>query len=227
MNPANIDVTYADMECAACGFHWRQCEVNKGFATITSDCPACHGKAKTGAPVIWSCVAAGVGIVWSELEIDKLMDIGSKSGYPSSALSNFAPHPFEIDGIQVCSMEGWLQSIKFKAEPMQRHVCTLVGITAKRRGAKKHWQESQTLWWKGMPYKRESEEYQALLDRAYAALAKNDGFRRALLASGDSVLTHTMGRTNPKETVLTQAEFCGRLTRLRAIAKMEERKCSG
>ena len=150
------------------------------------------------------------------------MNIGSKSGYPSSALSNFAPHPFLFDGVECASAEGWLQSLKFKAEPMQQHVCTLVGLTAKRRGSKKNWQRTQTLWWKGVPYKRESKEYQMLLDRAYAALAKNKSFRRALLASGDATLKHTIGRTDPKQTILTQAEFCNRLTCFRAIAKMEE-----
>lgn len=34
------------------------------------------------------------------------MDIGSKNGYPASALSNFAPHPFTIDGVECNSMEG-------------------------------------------------------------------------------------------------------------------------
>lgn len=34
------------------------------------------------------------------------MDIGSGSGYPTSALSNFAPHPFIIDGIECNGMEG-------------------------------------------------------------------------------------------------------------------------
>jgi predicted NAD-dependent protein-ADP-ribosyltransferase YbiA (DUF1768 family) len=38
------------------------------------------------------------------------MDIGSGAGYPASALSNFSPHPFEIDGITCNSMEGFLQS---------------------------------------------------------------------------------------------------------------------
>ena len=28
------------------------------------------------------------------------MDIGSGSGFPSATLSNFAPHPFVIDGIE-------------------------------------------------------------------------------------------------------------------------------
>lgn len=36
------------------------------------------------------------------------MDIGSGSGYPSSTLSNFAPHPFVMDGVECNSMEGFL-----------------------------------------------------------------------------------------------------------------------
>ena len=43
------------------------------------------------------------------------MDIGSGNGYPSSALSNFAPHEFELDGVKCASMEGFLQSLKFKS----------------------------------------------------------------------------------------------------------------
>lgn len=39
------------------------------------------------------------------------MDIGSKSGYPSSALSNFAGHRFTLDGVEIWSMEGFLQRI--------------------------------------------------------------------------------------------------------------------
>jgi len=154
------------------------------------------------------------------------MDIGSKSKYPSNALSNFAPHPFVFDGVEIASMEGWLQSLKFKNPDMQRHVCTLVGITAKRRGAKKNWKTTQTLWWKGKPYRRGGHEYQVLLERAYSALAQNSKFRKALLASGDARLTHSIGRTNPSETILTRAEFCGILTRLRAQMKMEKNRAS-
>lgn len=146
------------------------------------------------------------------------MDIGSGRGYPSSALSNFAPHAFEFDGVQVASMEGLLQAFKFDKIHMQIEVCKNVGIVAKRRGSgrSKHWQRVQKLWWNGVEYDRHGPEYQALLDRAYDALATNDGFRRALLATGNATLTHSIGRQNPSETVLTRAEFCSRLTRLRA-----------
>lgn len=70
--------------------------------------------------------------------------------------------------------------------------------------------------WQGKEYQRDSEDYQKLLDIAYDALFQNEGFRRALIASGDAVLTHSIGKTDPKVTVLTRSEFCGRLMRLRA-----------
>ena len=55
------------------------------------------------------------------------MDIGSGNGYPESALSNFAPHKFTIDNVECNSMEGFLQSLKFKNPDMQKEVCKLVG----------------------------------------------------------------------------------------------------
>ena len=65
------------------------------------------------------------------------MDIGSQNGWPASALSNFAPHPFIIDGVECASMEGFLQSLKFKNPEMQKEVCKLVGKAAKFKGKKK------------------------------------------------------------------------------------------
>ena len=65
------------------------------------------------------------------------MNIGAGTGYPSGALSNFAPHPFVIDGVECASMEGFLQSLKFKEPEMQKHVCLLVGKAAKFKGKKK------------------------------------------------------------------------------------------
>jgi len=77
------------------------------------------------------------------------MDIKSGCGYPASSLSNFTPHPFVMNGVECASMEGFLQSLKFKNPDMQKHVCTLVGKKAKFKGKKKKWWRTQTLWWKG------------------------------------------------------------------------------
>ena len=144
------------------------------------------------------------------------LDIASGRGYPAAALSNFAPHRFVFDGVECQSMEGLLQAFKFKEPSIQREVCRLVGAAAKRRGSQRNWQRKQALYWGGLEYKRSSSDYQRLLDRAFSALATNQDFRRALYATEDAVLTHSIGKHNPAETVLTRREFCAQLTRLRA-----------
>ena len=144
------------------------------------------------------------------------MDIGSGTGWPSAALSNFAPHPFTIDGIECASMEGFLQSLKYKEPDMQIEVCKLVGKAAKFKGKKKKWWRTQTLYWQGQEFKRDSQEYQDLLDRAFNALAQNTGFQKALLATGKATLTHSIGKSKEQETVLTKQEFCSRLTNIRS-----------
>lgn len=148
------------------------------------------------------------------------MDIGSKSGYPAGALSNFSPHPFEIDGVKCNSMEGFLQGLKFESKEMQEYVCTLVGYAAKKKGHNKNWQEKQTLYWRGVPIKRDSDEYQNLLNRAYNAMYENKKFRAALEASKGATLTHSMGKNKKSDTVLTTQEFCSRLTHLRDKGKL-------
>lgn len=98
---------------------------------------------------------------------------------------------------------------------MQKEVCKMVGKQAKFKGKKKKWYKTQTLYWQGVEYKRDSQEYQELLDRAFAALAQNTGFQKALLATGTATLTHSIGKTDIKQTVLTKQEFCSRLTKIR------------
>lgn len=128
------------------------------------------------------------------------MDIYSKGSYPSSELSNFAAHKFTIDGIECASMEGFLQSLKFKDIDMQKYVCTLTGIVAKNKGHNCTWWKSQKLYWSGKEIDRHGQEYQDLLDRAYLALAKNVKFRRALMLIGKEVLTHSIGQTDAHKT---------------------------
>jgi predicted NAD-dependent protein-ADP-ribosyltransferase YbiA (DUF1768 family) len=152
------------------------------------------------------------------------MDIGSGNTYPANALSNFAPHPFEIDGVPCNSMEGFLQSLKFESKEMQEYVCTLVGYAAKKKGRNKNWKQPQILYWREIPIKRDSREYQDLLDHAYTELYKNTKFKAALEASGKAVLTHSMGKSKKSETVLTTREFCSRLTKLRDNGTLQEPK---
>lgn len=143
------------------------------------------------------------------------MDISSGSRYPASSLSNFVPHEFIIDNIKCASMEGFLQSLKFQNPEMQKYVCSLVGKAAKFKGKNKKWQKTGNLYWQGEVIKRDSERYQELLDKAYNALAKNQSFKKALLATGNATLTHSIGKTKISETILTKTEFVSRLTKIR------------
>jgi len=151
------------------------------------------------------------------------MNISSGGKYPSNALSNFAPHPFIFDRVEVAGMEGFLQSLKFKNPDMQKEVCKLVGRGAKYNGKGKNWQRDGVLYWRGKEILRNSDEYQDLLDRVYGAIfEQSQSFRKALMASGNATLTHSLGRNKPSETILTRSEFCKRLTKLRELHKNDK-----
>ena len=151
------------------------------------------------------------------------MDISSRNHGAAGKLSNFTPRPFNFRGLVVNSMEGLLQSLKFKEPAMQKHCCTLTGFKAKKFGSKKNWQETQTLWWDGQPIKRDSDEYQELLDEAFESLFRgNQKARKTLLSTQDANLTHSIGRSKMNETVLTKQEFCSRLMKIRKTLQSEE-----
>jgi len=144
------------------------------------------------------------------------MDIHSKGEYPSNMLSNFAPHEFEIDGVKCGGMEGFLQSLKYKNVTKQKSICALSGKEAKAAGSKKWlWKWTHNVWWQGKKIKRNSESFSELIDRAYMELSKNPNFAKALLDSGDAVLTHSIGSHDPLKTILTEEEFVAQLNKIR------------
>lgn len=154
------------------------------------------------------------------------MEVGSKNSYPAGALSNFTAHAFIIDDIQCASMEGFLQSLKFKSEEMQKEVCTYIGFKAKKKGYGKNWQVNQILYWKGEEIPRSSKRYQELITYAYDCMfEQSDKFKSALRAAGENAnFTHSIGKKRINETVLTESEFCGQLMRLkRKLFNLEEK----
>ena len=153
------------------------------------------------------------------------MDNHSGGAYPASKLTNFAPNAFIFRGITVAGMEGLLQAFKFDKLHMQLYVCTLFGMAAKKKGSKRNWRRDQTLYWQGEELDRQGPEYQQLLDEAYMAMfTQHEGARRALLATGNATLTHSLGKKKESETVLTEREFCSRLMRCRSHFQALERK---
>jgi len=146
-------------------------------------------------------------------------DISSRGFWPLRSLSNFTKRHFQFDGIECRSIEGVLQSFKFEDETEQERICQLIGGRAKRAGRESEWQKTQTLYWRGAAYPRDSADYQQLLDRLYdAAFEQDDTFASALRETGSRALVHTMGSADPRRTVLTEREFCDRLQTLRTRA---------
>ena len=152
--------------------------------------------------------------------MNTVVDIHSKGEYPSCALSNFAEYEFFIDNVKCAGMEGFLQSLKFRSVRKQKQVCLLSGKEAKcstrHTLAQLRWRMTHNLYWQGKRINRLSDEYQKLLDRAYEALSENVNFQTALKASLPYTLTHSIGKTDMKKTVLTEYELISRLERIRA-----------
>lgn len=146
--------------------------------------------------------------------IMNIIDISSKND--EYKLSNFEPYAFELDGVPIASMEGFLQSLKFKDFDEQKEICQLVGYKAKKRGRNQGWQSSQTLWWRWTIYPREDIAYENLLSRAYQHLFdQNEDFRDVLAKTGDATLMHSIGKDDKSETIITSKEFCSILMFLR------------
>lgn len=147
------------------------------------------------------------------------IDIHSKAPWPADSLSNFAPHRFTFRNVSCGSMEGLLQALKIRDPAKQIAVCALAGISAKHAGVQygNDWKVTQTLWWQGQPIPRHGPEYKEILTEAYGCLfADSPEFRCALKETGTADLVHSIGVSDPTQTVLTEAEFCQTLLALRS-----------
>jgi hypothetical protein len=98
----------------------------------------------------------------------------------------------------------------------QKQICKLTGEIAKFKGKKKKWWLTNVLYWNGVKFHRTSEEYKALIRRAYDCMyVQSHSFRRGLFFSKDAKLKHSIGKKDESRTVLTIDEFIGNLNRLR------------
>ena len=148
---------------------------------------------------------------------DKVIDVYSKGEYPSNVLSNFYPNEFVIDGIKCASMEGFLQSLKYKNSKKQLKICAKVGLQARNKGHKKFWWKiTGNIYWKKNKIKRCSSDFFNLVFRAYQEMFnQNKIFKEALLSCNGYELKHSIGIDNPSKTILTEKEFIIILDNLR------------
>lgn len=146
----------------------------------------------------------------------EIIEIFSKGIYPANILSNFSENAFELDGVECRSMEGFLQSLKYRNIYKQKAVCCLAGSDAKAAGKRKVlWKLTGNLYWRGQRYKRNSSEFDLLRLKAYEAMLSNNAFRTALQCTKGKILKHSMGKHKKRETILTEEEFLWYLNHLR------------
>jgi hypothetical protein len=142
-------------------------------------------------------------------------DISINKPYPANVLSNLAANAFIFEGYECASMEGLLQSFKFRDFAKAQEVMKLVGLDAKYAGRTGDgWKANGTLYWKGNPIDRHGKGYQDLLDDAYGALATNVEFKLALIDARRRSISHRVGHDDPNYTILTRDEFVSRIERL-------------
>lgn len=145
----------------------------------------------------------------------KAVDIWSTGDYPADVLSNLCSNGFRFDGIECGSMEGFLQSLKYKDADKQRQICGMKGKNAKKATCT-GWQTDQIVWWKGQAVDRQGEGFAKLLRKAYEAMFdQSERFRTALMSTRGKMLYHSRGENNQFKTILTEKEFCTILTEIR------------
>jgi predicted NAD-dependent protein-ADP-ribosyltransferase YbiA (DUF1768 family) len=150
------------------------------------------------------------------MSIENTIDIYSKGEYPSNVLSNFYPNEFTFDGVKCGSMEGFLQSLKYRSIKQQQKICLLSGKEAKKKGKYKFlWKLTGNIHWQGRKIKRTSQEYKTLIKSAYKALSENQEFSDAIKATENKTLVHSIGSHDERKTILTEKEFINMLYYIR------------
>lgn len=138
--------------------------------------------------------------------------------FASQSLSVFSKFAFAIDGVKCISVESFLQSLKFKNVEKQKSICDMPPEQARKLGNKKKWwKRTGNLWWKGNKIKRTSSEYQALLNRVFDELYKNNDFTRVLMDCGNIEIIKVADATSSQNVILSEDEFVSRLINMRRL----------
>lgn len=154
-------------------------------------------------------------------ETEECINVSSGSNDKAARrLSNFSKDRFVIDGVEMASVEGFVQGIKFPELPeedIRREIAFgLAGFEAKRIGNEAAEFGYEFVWWKGKAIKYGSDEHYKLNERAIRAkFDANPEAMELLLSTKGKKITHELGGTESRTTCLPKAVFCDILTRIR------------
>lgn len=142
-------------------------------------------------------------------ETSKWINVGySLRGMYPKLLSNLFPYKFKYKGYTLNSIENFFQGIKFKDKRLQKKVFTYSGKEALvlEKATPYNWQETGIVYWRAHPIKRESQEYDDMLDELYISAIQNE-FYRNVIKNCPLPIIHSIGEESKKETVFTRYEF--------------------
>lgn len=155
-------------------------------------------------------------------ECEKWINIGYViKGSFSKTLSNLYPYEFDFKGFHLKSLESFFQGLKFQNPEIQKLIFGYSGTDAYHIQAASdyNWKETGYVYWQGQAIKRDSTEYDLLVDEAYICLAQNPLYRQAL-KNVTKPLIHSMGKLSKEETLLTRYEFEKQINCLSAFLKI-------
>jgi len=148
----------------------------------------------------------------------KVLDLHYRSENElAKSLSNLYPYTFMMDGYVIKSMEAFLQSIKVYDMNEKCNIWGMHGVKCWKYGQEfNNWKNTQILYDNfGRPVYRHSKEYDFLIQRAFDALFKNEDFKARLKESLPYNISHSMGKTDKNDSVLTKEEYINNMERLR------------
>lgn len=158
-------------------------------------------------------------------ETEKWINVGYKLKGPSSkVLSNLFPYEFVFRGKHLNSIETFFQGIKIKDKNTQEYVFKYSGLDSNNIKAASDfdWKESGIVYWQGKEIKRDSDEYDNIVDELYISAIQNPLYRNVLKNINKPII-HSMGEVDKKETVFTRYEFEFMLNCLVEFLKLERK----
>ena len=158
-------------------------------------------------------------------ETEKWINVGYKLKGPSSkVLSNLFPYEFVFRGKHLNSIETFFQGIKIKDKNTQEYVFKYSGLDSNniKVASDFDWKESGIVYWQGKEIKRDSDEYDNIVDELYISAIQNPLYRNVLKNINKPII-HSMGEVDKKETVFTRYEFEFMLNCLVEFLKLERK----
>ncbi len=154
-------------------------------------------------------------------ECERWINVGYKiKGSLSKLLSNLYPYEFDFKKFHLRSIEAFFQGIKFNDPIVQQSVFVYYGTDAYhiQLASGYDWKETGTIYWQGQAIKRDSKEYDLLVDELYISALQNPLYRQVIKGTTKPII-HSIGKLSKIETVFTRYEFEKQLNSLSAFLK--------